>query len=79
MFYGGENNVPGAPGNVGAYSNSISGTWAQRDFPQGQQLRQTLPQAMGASGMIPMGNAGFFMGPQAGQDLPPGYTNKTIS
>jgi hypothetical protein len=21
MFYGGENNVPGAPGNVGAYGN----------------------------------------------------------
>ena len=44
-----------------------------------QRLRQTLPQAMGAPGMIPMGNAGFFMGPQMGQGIPPGYVNKTVS
>ena len=47
-----------------------------------QRLRQTLPQAMGAPSMMPMGNAGFFMGPQLGQmgqDLPPGYVNKTVS
>jgi hypothetical protein len=25
MFYGGENNVPGAPGNVGAYQNMFAG------------------------------------------------------
>jgi hypothetical protein len=86
MFYGGENNVPGAPGNVGAYGSALAGTWARDPFPQGQQqgvdalfrrgmentekgrqiqeniqrLRQTLPQAMGAPGMMPMGNAGFF-------------------
>ena len=37
MFYGGENNVPGAPGNVGAYGNALAGTWTRDPFPQGQQ------------------------------------------
>jgi hypothetical protein len=36
-------------------------------------------QAMGMSGMMPMGNAGFFMGPQMGQGIPPGFLNKTVS
>ena len=44
-----------------------------------QRVRQMLPQAMGAPGMMPMGNAGFFMGPQMGQDIPPGYMNKIVS
>jgi hypothetical protein len=38
--------------------------------------RPRLPQAMG--GTPPMGNAGFFQGPQYGQQLPPGYV-KTVS
>ena len=110
MFYGGENNVPGAPGNVGAYQNMFAGL----DLPipggrlnRGGDLRnqtrpggqsETLPtrpmlpgesregaidimfrQAMGMPGMMPMGNAGFFMGPQMGQGVPPGYINKTVS
>jgi hypothetical protein len=108
MFYGGESNVPGAVGNVGAYGSALAGTWMRRDFPQGQQpeadqlfrrglentesgkkmqeniqrVRQMLPQAMGIPGMVPMGNAGFYAGPQMGQmqqSLPPGYTNKTVS
>ena len=36
-------------------------------------------QAMGMPGMMPMGNAGFFMGPQMGQGVPTGYMNKTVS
>ena len=36
-------------------------------------------QAMGMSRMAPMGNFGFFMGPQMGQGIPPGYVNKTVS
>jgi hypothetical protein len=45
-------------------------------------------QAMGAPGMMQMGsmasmgnigNAGFFMGPQMGQGIPPGYGNKFVS
>ena len=47
-----------------------------------------LPSAMGAPGMMQMGNmasmgnignAGFFMGPQMGQGIPPGYMNKIVS
>ena len=50
-----------------------------------QRVRQMLPQAMGSPGMGNMasmgniGNAGFFMGPQMGQDIPPGYMNKIVS
>ena len=53
-----------------------------------QRVRQMLPQAMGAPGMMQMGNmasmgnignAGFFMGPQMGQGIPPGYMNKIVS
>jgi hypothetical protein len=109
MFYGGENNVPGAPGNVGAYRNMFAGLdlpipggrlnrggdLRNQNRPGGQTetmpTRPMLPseygpaidvkyrQAMGMSGMMPMGNAGFFMGPQMGQGLPPGYVNKTVS
>jgi len=38
-----------------------------------------LPLAMGMQGMNPMGNAGFYMGPQLGQQLPTGFQNKYIS
>ena len=53
-----------------------------------QRVRQMLPQAMGTPGMMLMnnmssmgnaGNAGFFMGPQIGQGIPPGYMNKTVA
>jgi hypothetical protein len=37
-----------------------------------------LPLAMGSQGMNPMGNAGFYMGPQLGQQLPAGFQNKYI-
>ena len=101
MFFGGESNVPGAPGNLLAgnpFSSSFvipqqSRSEADRLFRQGmdntesgrkikenmQRVRQMLPQAMGAPGMMPMGNAGFFMGPQMGQGIPPGYMNKIVS
>ena len=43
-----------------------------------------LPQAYGYGGgmygsSVPMGNAGFFMGPQLGQQLPEGFINKYVS
>ena len=53
-----------------------------------QRVRQMLPQAMGTPGMMQtgnmasmgnIGNAGFFMGPQMGQGIPPGYMNKIVS
>jgi hypothetical protein len=31
------------------------------------------------SAMGNIGNAGFFMGPQMGQGIPPGYMNKIVS
>ena len=77
MFYGGESNVPGAPGNLLAGNPQMPG------FSPFQ-----LPSAMGALGMMQMGNmasmgnignAGVFMGPQMGQGLPPGYVNKIVS
>ena len=40
------------------------------------------PQAMGATGMMPVGNVGFYSGPQAGQtqqSLPPGFAYRTVS
>jgi hypothetical protein len=40
------------------------------------------PQAMGLPGMVPMGNVGFYAGPQVGQmqqSMPPGFINKTVS
>jgi hypothetical protein len=74
MFYGGESNVPGAPGNLLA-RNLFSSSFV-------------IPQAMGTPDMMQMGNmssmgnignAGFFMGPQMGQGIPPGYMNKIVS
>jgi hypothetical protein len=43
-----------------------------------------LPQAFGYGNgvygsMTPMGNAGFFAGPQLGQAVPPGFQNKIVS
>jgi hypothetical protein len=37
-----------------------------------------LPLAQSSPGMNPMGNAGFYAGPQYGQ-MPTGFTNKTVS
>ena len=111
MFYGGERNVPGAPGS------RYDGVFTALDLPipggrlnRGGDLRnqnrpggqtETLPtrpmlpseyapgaidvqfrQAMGMPGMMPMGNAGFFAGPQIGQfnqGVPAGFQNKYVS
>jgi len=60
-------------------------------MPQNQQLQEELmkrgimpgsgprlPFAMGPQGIPPMGNPGFFMGPQMGQ-VPAGFQNKYVS
>ena len=103
MYYQGESNVPGAPGNL------AQGIPVGQDprFPMPQEvfhqyvderrppkllapyggsmlemIRQTQgrsPQAQLAPGVAPMGNAGFFYGPQLGQGVPPGYQSKTVS
>jgi hypothetical protein len=38
-----------------------------------------LPLTFNPSGTSPMGNAGFFMGPQYGQQIPMGFQNKYVS
>ena len=53
-------------------------------FPQDQPGREgaidvRFRQAQLIPGMIPMGNAGFFYGPQLGQALPAGFQNKLVS
>ncbi|MCJ7659185.1 MAG: hypothetical protein MUO67_08550 [Anaerolineales bacterium] len=45
----------------------------------GGMIAQAYPNSAALGGMMPMGNAGFFMGPQMGQGIPPGYVNKTVS
>lgn len=109
MFFRGESNVPGAPGNLlagGGVSFEInrapgalggrSGEQLRRLYEGGTQQNQQLndelrrrgilpgsgpqlPLAYGPmTGGVPMGNAGFFAGPQMGQ-MPAGFQNKTIS
>jgi hypothetical protein len=105
MYYGGESNVPGAPGNLMAGSPGyflpeadIQRRMQERFYqtPAGQglmertdKLKQKIqegnfrPQVPMASnpyqGGVPMGNAGFFAGPQYGQQVPPGFQNKIVS
>lgn len=108
MYYGGEDNVPGAAGNLLAGGQSFdinrrpgslggrAGEQLKRLYEGGtkenQQLNEELmkrgimpgsgpqlPLAMGMQGMPPMGNAGFYMGPQYGQQMPTGFHGKTIS
>jgi len=110
MYYSGESNVPGAPGNLLAqrvYGPIERGQY-NRPGPRGAGIVQ--PEVFMApypgvkpgqpteyfplgnpaagywfqgtnpginTGTPPMGNAGFFAGPQMGQ-LPPGYV-KTVS
>jgi hypothetical protein len=59
----------------------------RREHAKGFRQMQFL-QAMGIPDMMQMGNmasmgnignAGFFMGPQMGQGIPPGYMNKIVS
>ena len=114
MFYGGESNVPGAPGNLlagnplmeprfkipgtksggqpvlpGENKKDIEDVYGRPGMKQMPGFSPfQLPSAMGAPGMMQMGNmasmgnignAGFFMGPQMGQGIPPGYMNKIVS
>ena len=103
MFYGGERNVPGAPGNVGAQLAGSPGYFMpeaeinNRIFRQGtqttplgeetqkriQDFRNKYPGVFGAqAGMSPVGNAGFYAGPQLGQfgqNIPAGFQNKYVS
>lgn len=94
--YGGESNVPGAPGNLMAgspgyfpseqdindrlFRQGMDNTESGRQMKERiRQLQQKLPTSFGMQGVPPMGNAGFYMGPQQGQQIPPGFHNKSIS
>jgi hypothetical protein len=110
MYYAGESNVPGAPGNLMAgnpfgrqfeipgRSSSNFGNLTPSDIQrlmeenpsaadriqqryQKMQGGVQLPMVQGLpTGGTPMGNAGFYMGPQLGQMVPPaGFQNKTVS
>jgi hypothetical protein len=79
MRYDGQLNSPGAPGNrVGVYGDSIAGTWATRDFPQGQQPEADALFRRGIKGTpleqrtqnlreVLKTNPGSLFAPQAGQ------------
>jgi hypothetical protein len=108
MFYSGESNVPGAPGNLLAGGPSFdinrtpgslggrSGEQLKRLYEGGTQQNQQLNEELRRRGImpgsgpqlplaynpmfgpVPMGNAGFFAGPQMGQ-MPAGFQNKFVS
>lgn len=105
MYYGGLENVPGAPGNFPStryspqFNPSIAGNPSFDINPNRQPTQPGVgPQAPNMymptqisvpttavrlaglmPGMTPMGNAGFYAGPQLGQSVPPGYANKIVS
>lgn len=71
-----------SPGFDGPQLNPLQQT-PTRVFPKDQPGREgSIPvqswQAM-LQGMAPMGNAGFYLGPQYGQQVPPGFQNKIVS
>jgi len=73
---------PQVPNPGGPQLNPLQQT-PTRVFPKDQPGREgAIPiqawQAM-MQGMAPMGNAGFYMGPQYGQQVPTGFQNKIVS
>lgn len=81
MRYDGQRNSPGAPGNnAGIYGGGLAGTWATRDFPQGEQPEAEELYRRGIKG-TPMEqriknlreviktNPGSLFAPQAGQGI----------
>jgi hypothetical protein len=68
-FYG---TYLGNAGAVGPANPLVAGN------PFGPQFVVPLPLASVNSG-TPMGNAGFFAGPQYEQQMPTGFQNKTVS
>jgi hypothetical protein len=70
-----QENRPGAPKPTGVSPTRVFPPTAPgREGAIDVQFRQAL-----MPGMFPMGNAGFFMGPQMGQQVPAGFQNKYVS
>ena len=85
-------NIPQGEGPLGKRSGEQLQRLYQGGTQQNQQLNEELikrglmpgagpqlPLAQGMPGMTPMGNAGFYAGPQLGQSVPPGFQNKIVS
>jgi len=73
MSLSGYGGIPGAPGNPNMFNKQ---SIAQRVY--GPYDERFTPLATTGGGMAPMGNAGFFLGPQYGQELQ-GYGGKYVS
>lgn len=77
------------PGALGGRSGEQLKRLYEGGTQQNQQLNEELrrrgimpgsgPQLPLAQGPVPMGNAGFFAGPQYGQQVPAGFQNKFVS
>jgi len=77
------------PGALGGRSGEQLKRLYEGGTQQNQQLNEELrrrgimpgsgPQLPMAQGPVPMGNAGFFAGPQYGQQVPAGFQNKFVS
>ena len=80
------------PGALGRRSGEQLQRLYQGGTQQNQQLNEELirrgltpgggpqlPLAQGMPGMTPIGNAGFYAGPQLGQAVPAGFQNKIVS
>jgi hypothetical protein len=108
MYYAGERNVPGAPGNLMAGGIPVGQDprlpMSQADFQHHmgleklnrilgpieeqrglQRFREIMGRGVQGAFMpgttgTPMGNVGFYAGPQFGQTVPPaGFQGKTVS
>ena len=59
--------------------------WDPKSADEIERIRNGMPRGgiqlplASSNGMVPMGNAGFFAGPQYGQQMPTGFQNKTVS
>lgn len=83
MFYGGESNVPGAPGNLLAGSPGYFPSdkevqdrlfqYGLRNTPQGQRIQENIRRIQQQNPNVfgaPSANSLFFQGPQLGQAAP---------
>jgi len=78
------NRQPVQPGVGPQASNMYMPTQIMDPRTRQQRMEQSIPttavrMAGLMPGMTPMGNAGFYAGPQLGQAVPPGFQNKIVS
>lgn len=81
-FYGGYMGNAGAMENTNTLAASPSFKIPRAGASgglSGRSIDQLLPLAINPTGGTQMGNAGFFAGPQYGQQMPAGFQNKMVS